>query len=171
LSVTSAFLLVAVWSDIRTEKVPNILILSGILAGIFLQCCSGFPGGVSDMIFGMVLPILICWILFRVRGLGAGDVKLLCLIGCLNGVQLMLLCFCLSVIIAAVYAAIYLLYRHQMLTAMRDVCFWFREMSQEKKILPYAGSEDPSRRMHFSAALFYGYLLAYLGVAICRNIT
>ena len=68
----------AVYTDVRWNRIGNSLIGAGMMAGLGL---AGIQGGIQGMVYslkmaGSVLLALI--FLFIVRGLGAGDIKLLC---------------------------------------------------------------------------------------------
>lgn len=93
--VLIALLLAAVWHDVRSRRIPNRLVLVGMVlaaamqlalprgAGLFiesfgsigiLQCAAGFGVGLA-----LLLPM------YALRALGAGDVKLLAMIGAFVG--------------------------------------------------------------------------------------
>jgi prepilin peptidase CpaA len=85
LLVLLAILAIAVFCDIRVQKIPNALILAGLALGFGLsmlpqglgvmQALGGFCIG-----FGIFLP------LYAMRILGAGDVKLMAVVGAFLGV-------------------------------------------------------------------------------------
>ena len=64
----------AVFSDLKTEKVPNGLIICGYAIGAFL--CVHSPLGLCSFLWSIIWPILLLYPLFLIRGLGAGDIKL-----------------------------------------------------------------------------------------------
>lgn len=75
------FVLFAVYYDLKTFKIPNKLNAIGIITGILMNSfLLGMRGFISSLA-GIVLPILMLFILFSMRVIGAGDVKLFCLTG------------------------------------------------------------------------------------------
>ncbi len=70
----------AVYTDIKDRKIENRLIVCGLLCGIFLAAIRDGPRGVwySVKMVGIVFAALI--ILFVIKGLGAGDIKLFCML-------------------------------------------------------------------------------------------
>ena len=77
----------ASYFDWRTEKIPNRLILLGLLpvTGALFQC-----RGLQEMcwrLLSMGLVLLVCWPFYLMRGLGAGDLKLLALIAGAGGLS------------------------------------------------------------------------------------
>jgi len=71
--------------DLRTRKIPNWLTASGILAGLGLQCWTGGIHGLAVAMLGMGLAILVYLPLYLLRGMGAGDVKLMAAVGTVCG--------------------------------------------------------------------------------------
>lgn len=83
ISVTSVWLLRAV-EGFCPGKIRNRWLMMGILLGVVLWIPGMKEAGFPELLGGLLLPVLICWIPFRMRGLGAGDIKLLCVVGCLR---------------------------------------------------------------------------------------
>lgn len=69
-------ILAAVFSDIRTGKIRNRLILLGLVLGCGITF---YEKGISDMPFWFIqitIPVILFFMAFRIGGLGAGDIKL-----------------------------------------------------------------------------------------------
>ncbi|MCR5734941.1 MAG: prepilin peptidase [Lachnospiraceae bacterium] len=76
---------IAAVMDMITLKVNNLLILTGFFAGLG---CSFLDGGMHSLVIsltGACIPILILMIPFILRLFGAGDIKLLSVIGVFMG--------------------------------------------------------------------------------------
>ena len=72
---------VATFTDIRSRRIPNWLVLPYLLAGIaVLSWLHGWQGAVESL-EGAGLALLIYGFLFWMGGMGAGDVKLCIAIG------------------------------------------------------------------------------------------
>lgn len=80
-----SILLLASWTDLQQHRIPNILSLGGILLGIALQTwvsgVSGFAIGLTGaaVAMGILLPF------YLLKGMGAGDVKLMGAVGAFLG--------------------------------------------------------------------------------------
>lgn len=83
LSVT-AFCLAAAISDLRTRRIPNALTLSGFTLALVLRGVAGGPALVGGLVaaaiaFALAVPLV------AAGGLGAGDAKLLAVVGAFLG--------------------------------------------------------------------------------------
>jgi prepilin peptidase CpaA len=81
---------VAAYFDIRFRRIPNWLVLSGIVAGLTWNSLSpgGFSLGDPGLLHagkGLGLGFLLYFPLFLIRGRRAGDVKLLAAVGSITG--------------------------------------------------------------------------------------
>jgi prepilin peptidase CpaA len=92
--------------DIRVRRIPNWLCAAGLLAGfgsrIYLQ---GAPGLLSAA-EGMGLALLIYFPLWLLRGMGAGDVKLMAALGTIAGPVHWFVLFLVASILGALAAAV-----------------------------------------------------------------
>lgn len=100
----------AVYFDLRTFKIPNILCLGGIIFGLLYRLILLDYRGVGIGVLGVVLPVVICFLLFAFRIIGAGDIKLMSAIGAFVGFRIIHI-IALTFILTALYAAMLLLYR------------------------------------------------------------
>jgi prepilin peptidase CpaA len=79
------FLAVAVYCDVRYRRIPNPLVVVGLVAGGFSAFLAGGTGGLLAAAFGMAAGMGMLIPFFAVRLIGAGDVKLLGLVGAFVG--------------------------------------------------------------------------------------
>ena len=88
------FVTAAAISDLRCRKIPNRLVLAGMMAALALHGVAGAPlwplawaGGIAAGFF-LFLP------LYLLRGMAAGDVKLIAMVGAFAGPwPTLLICF------------------------------------------------------------------------------
>ena len=169
ISVTAVLLLCAAAMDAASGKIGNRMLLSGLLIGILLWIPGICEHGCKDFLIGLLLPVCICWIPFRMHGLGAGDVKLFCVIGCLNGSRIVIYCICISFLLAAGFSFGRLLNQRQFCESMQNCIQYFQMIVRSKEIIPYPERNRPGHRFHFSMAILLGYIVV-LGVKVCRVI-
>ncbi len=76
--------LAAIW-DVAQRRIPNRLVLVGLLAGTGLAAWSGGFAGLGRSLLGAATALAILLLPFALRRLGGGDVKLAMLIGAFVG--------------------------------------------------------------------------------------
>jgi prepilin peptidase CpaA len=78
-------LVLAVIYDQRERRIPNILILVGLVLGLSWNIYgAGFPGLLFSL-QGLAAGLALLFIPFALGGMGAGDVKLLGMVGAFKG--------------------------------------------------------------------------------------
>ncbi len=95
--------------DFTSGQIKNWLIGAGILIGLFFGVSEG---GLQDFLFGLAgiaAPIICLGIFFILRLLGAGDIKLLCVIGSFIGPLKILYCMGAAILLGGIIGAIKLL--------------------------------------------------------------
>jgi len=80
----------AVWHDVRRRRIPNVLAGGGALAALLLHAVLTPAGGGLGMpaaLGGMALGLALLLPMYVLRALGAGDVKLMAMVGAFVGPQ------------------------------------------------------------------------------------
>jgi prepilin peptidase CpaA len=90
LGVLAALLLVASALDLKARKIPNRLVYTGLILGILCQISLPSGGGVWVSVQGMGLGLAIFLPMYFLRAMGAGDVKLMAMVGSFTGPQLLI---------------------------------------------------------------------------------
>lgn len=100
--------------DLRYRRIPNWLNLSaitlGLVVNIFLFALHGFVFA----LLGMGFSLLIYVPLYLVRGMGAGDVKLMAAIGAIVGPWNWLGIFLFTALLGGVVSLLYVLFRRRL---------------------------------------------------------
>src|SRR5580704_17437778 len=99
--------------DIRFRRIPNWLVLTGLLAGVVLNTLLLEWSGVRASLLGISLAFLIYFPLYLLRGMGAGDVKLMAAIGAIVGPANWIGIFFFTAIVGGVVAIALLAARSQ----------------------------------------------------------
>lgn len=96
------FGMAAMLSDLQSGKIPNCLIVTGLSCALFYQWMEyGFIGWVM-FLGGCFLPVLVLGGLYYFRMIGAGDIKLFCMIGGFIGPEKCLECMILAVLFGGI---------------------------------------------------------------------
>ena len=72
---------VAVVSDLRRHRIPNLLILVGLTLGVAGQTYSGGISGMGDGLLGLLIGFALFLPMYALGGMAAGDVKLMAMVG------------------------------------------------------------------------------------------
>lgn len=106
----------AVWRDVRSRKIPNRLVFPGALAGLLinavLPAAGGsfmpVPGGLGLWLAlaGLGLGLLLLLPMYALKTMGAGDVKLLAMVGAFVGPEAVFGCMLFSLLAGGVLALV-----------------------------------------------------------------
>src|SRR5215475_14301148 len=97
--------------DIRFRRIPNWLVLAGIIAGFSLNVSSSGSSGLAHAAGGLGLGFALYFPLYLLRARGAGDVKLLAAVGAIVGARNCFWVFILTAILGGLIAMLILLLR------------------------------------------------------------
>ncbi|MYM23078.1 prepilin peptidase [Duganella sp. FT135W] len=101
----------AALTDLAIRKIPNVLILSGLMLALILHLLSGQPGApVSQWLAGGFAGFFLFLPLYLLRGMAAGDVKLMAMVGAFAGPWQVLQIAALSVLAGGGMALLMLLF-------------------------------------------------------------
>ena len=108
--------------------------------GTFLFCSPWSVLSPGSFFLGILIPVLIGWIPFRMRAVGAGDIKLFMAVGCLNGGEDVLYSIFLSFLLGAGISLGRLLSLKQLKISLIQCFRYFIQMVMQKKIERYPGA-------------------------------
>ncbi|MEC5422966.1 prepilin peptidase [Virgibacillus sp. C22-A2] len=111
-------LLICLVTDIKSRKIYNKVIYPALLATFIFQFSMGGWEGLSHSFIGFLIGFGLLLIPYFMGGMGAGDVKLLALIGAMKGSAFVFQSFLYIAIIGALMAIAIILLRRGMLKSM-----------------------------------------------------
>ena len=164
--ITCTVLIIASGMDLTAYKIKNGLIYAALAVGILLYLPLISVNSSLDLLAGIFLPAVICWIPFLMHALGAGDIKLFSVIGCINGGRDAVYCIGFSFVIAAGFSLGRLLRRKQLWTSLIKCFQYFQDIISKGRMMPYPAGDEEGHKIHFSPFILLGYLI-YLGVKDC----
>lgn len=151
--------------DVRYRRIPNWINLAGIIIGLTLNAFIRSPapgvfswGGLAFGLEGMGLAFAIYFVLYALRAMGAGDVKLMAAVGALVGWQNWLGIFLITAIVGGVMAVCVSLARGRLKTTFWNVGFILSEMKSGRPA--YVGKEELDVRNPKSFGLPHGFVIA-----------
>lgn len=98
--------------------------------------------GVAQSLAAMLLPILLLGILYALRMLGAGDIKLLSAIGAIMGIEFVLYTAAFSFLVGGLMAVLLLLLRKNAKKRFLHLFHYFKNLLFSFSIVPYTDFKE-----------------------------
>jgi prepilin peptidase CpaA len=153
---------IAAASDLRARRIPNWLTLSGVLAGFGLNAMLLGWSGLSASGLGLALAFALYFPLYLLRGMGAGDVKLMAALGSLLGPMNWFWVFVYTAFAGGIFVVTVLPFQGRFKRVITNVGYAVWEMIHFRP--PYLRTEELDVRSDKSFRLPHGVFIA-LGVA------
>lgn len=121
----SVFILIAFYTDVRYSKIPNVLNVVGVAVGLAYH---GYQGGVTGFLHACLAAVIgfaILLILYFLKAMEAGDVKLFAAIGALTGVEYVLYCMMYAILYAGLIGVFILLFRREFMKRISRMLKYF----------------------------------------------
>ena len=132
-------LLLSSVSDLQEYRISNDLILAGWLS---VMVCRFYTQGIFGMGAGVlciVMGIIALLPLYCIRGMGAGDIKLLSVISGMYGMKLWGQTLLVFAPLAALFAFVHMVKKHLLI---ERICYFFHFMIYDRKGTYYDASRD-----------------------------
>lgn len=100
----AVLLTAAVWTDLRCHRIPNVISLGGITLGLVFQTWLSGWSGLATGLGGMTVGLLMLLPFYVLKGMGAGDVKLMATVGTFLGPTNVLLAVGLTLAVGGLIA-------------------------------------------------------------------
>ncbi len=97
--------------DLRFRRIPNWLNLSGIVLGLGMNTLLLARHGLAMGLLGMICSLGVYVPLYLIRGMGAGDVKLMAAVGAISGPQNWLGIFIATALLGGIVSILFVLFR------------------------------------------------------------
>jgi prepilin peptidase CpaA len=144
--------------DLRYRRIPNRLNLAAILAGFCLNAYCFHGAGILSCFLGLSLAMLVYLPLYLLRGIGAGDVKLMMAVGAIVGPSYWFGIFLATALIGGLLAAGLILVRRRVLETVLNVQFLLSELAHFR--LPHAAAPELDVRNSQGLRLPHGVSIA-----------
>lgn len=147
MAVLCASLGVVCFFDYRRRKIPNLLVAAILAIGIGRGILENGVKGVGVYLFLAMVVLFLLYPLFRIGGLGAGDVKLLSVCAGYFSANKVLYFLFFSMLISAVISVIHLCREQNLWDRMRYFCEYAAAVAKSGKwqlYLPQKGEQKLS---------------------------
>jgi prepilin peptidase CpaA len=113
--------LVAGWIDWRSHRIPNWLTVPGCFAGIVLNTIFFHWTGMKESLFGVGIALAILFPVVLLRGLGAGDWKLMGALGAIVGKEEIIHLLLATILFAGLIAVVQMIWQRRVLVTLRNM--------------------------------------------------
>lgn len=149
-----------IYYDVRYRRIPNILVLATLIAGISINTAFGGFQGTLSSVQGFALAFFPMLLMHIFGALGAGDVKLFGAVGAVIGVGLVPLAFVVVVMLGAVLAIYTMLRAGTVMTTLHGVLRIFVGLLPGWEMPRFAMSPDRKHTIPYGVAIMLGSLIA-----------
>ncbi len=163
-AVLLVVLLICFYTDIKEKKIYNKIIFPGLLAGLVLNLLQHGFSGLTFSLYGFLLGLGLLFLPFSLGGLGAGDVKLLGLVGIFKGAYFVINTFLLAAVLGGVFSIIVLVKKGMLLTTIKKIATDIKNIVVSLfKVNTFSqiNKSSGSIAIPFAPAIVIGTLLSY----------
>jgi prepilin peptidase CpaA len=158
-------LVLVVFSDFKKRKIPNTIVLFGLVFSLIFQCIAeGRAGGISWFL-GVTVGFLCFFPLYLLRGMAAGDVKLMMAVGGFLGYPLVIMAALYSLIAGGIMAVMYLIYNGKLIQLMTTIKFivlnTFVKKTTGQAVYDFDFGNSKLGRMPYAQAIAVGTVIAW----------
>lgn len=150
---------VAACMDLVSERIDNRLILFGWVLGLGYQIGHLGSAGIPVFLVGALAPVLLLYLLFYFRMLGAGDIKLFSVLGGFMGPAAILKCVAVSFILGAVLSVGFVLVCGNLMSRLWYFANYLNRVFTTKKVIPYYLPGKRMENIHFSIPILMGVMI------------
>lgn len=154
----AALVLVAAVYDWRFRRIPNWLNLTGLILGFGLNALLFQLSGTFKAGEGMLLAVAVYFPLYLLRGMGAGDVKLMAAVGALVGPANWFQIFIATALMGGAAALVFAAVKGRLRDTLCNLYFMLRDLASLRA--PYRTNPELDFRHKRSLSLPHGVPIA-----------
>lgn len=153
-----AYALVAMIMDLTRRRISNWYLIFGWAAGAAIQFFDSSPIRWLNYLGGSLLPIILLYIFFYYRMMGAGDVKLLSVLGGMTGLAMVFPLILFSFLAGGIISIGIMTYRRSWSKRFRFFYRYFYNYRMTGIRVPYRAEEGCKDVLHFAVSVFCAVL-------------
>lgn len=156
----------AALADCTKYLVYNWIIIAGWSEGLLFSIYYKGASGIIFWLSGVVVSVVIFFLLFRFKMMGAGDIKLLSVISGFMGIESAINSFIVAIIVGSILSVIKCIRYGYIIDRLSYFRQYIRELIILKRLKPYYVRERDGdiTVIPFSAAIAVGYLVVDSGL-------
>lgn len=137
-----ALVLAAAIYDLRFRRIPNWLNLSGVILGLGINMLLFSGHGLTLALLGIACSLAVYIPLYLVRGMGAGDVKLMAGVGAIAGPSNWFVIFIATALLGGLVSLLLIAYKRRLHQTCSNVALIVTELGQFRSPSKYHAQLD-----------------------------
>ncbi|MFD1175218.1 prepilin peptidase [Paenibacillus puldeungensis] len=147
-------------TDIKSMKIPNAITMTGVAAGLCYHSITSGGSGALFAIKGAGIGFALMFVLYLLRAVGGGDVKLFAGIGAWLGTGLTLSTMMYSIFAAGCIGLIIIIWRREALTRVRRVAHTVLGAVILRSVAPIKTAAQGQLQFPFMLAVLPGAIMS-----------
>lgn len=153
-------LVICVITDLKERKIYNKVLLPFLIAGLMLNVVVGGISGLAYALGGTTIGFAILLIPYFLGGMGAGDVKLLAVIGGLKGTMFVLTTALYMALAGGILALFVILFRKGAMHRFKQIAMFMGGLRSGMKIPVFLDKEALNATYPYGVAIAIGAVAA-----------
>lgn len=149
-----------IYHDVRYRRIPNVLVLTALIAGLSINTFFGGLHGLGNSALGFALAFIPMLLLHIFGAMGAGDVKLMGAVGSILGVSLMPITLVLVVMVGGILAVYTTLRAGTIFSTLHGVLRIFVGILPGWEMPRFAMTPDRRHTIPYGVAIMVGSLIS-----------
>lgn len=153
---------ISLYTDLRYRKIYNVVLLPSFLLAVVYGIYAGGIGGLLFSFKGAILGLALLLIPFLLGGMGAGDVKLLAVIGAWQGPQFVWFCFLCTAIVGGIIGIVQLTRSGRLFQTLKMILYIFLPGTPKVNVFGTLATTKASEAFPYGVAIAAGTLATYI---------
>jgi prepilin peptidase CpaA len=149
-----------IYYDVRFRRIPNVLVLSALVAGLAINIIFLGSAGALSSVTGLAVAFMPMFLLHVFGAMGAGDVKLFAAIGAVVGIALVPMTFVMVVMLGALLAIYSMIRCGTVMTTMHGVLRIFVGILPGWEMPRFSVPPDRRHTIPYGVAIMLGSVIA-----------
>ncbi|OEF96200.1 A24 family peptidase [Desulfuribacillus alkaliarsenatis] len=156
-------LVICVVTDIRSRKIYNKVLLPALIITLIIHIVMTGWEGLTFALMGLFTGLLILIIPYMMGGIGAGDVKLLALIGAIKGVSFVINTALFMAIFGAIIAIMIMLFRKGFVQRLKAIGYFIGSLRLGLKTPIWVNRKNHQLTYPYGVAIALGAIISLFG--------
>lgn len=158
-TVSIIMLTIALYFDLRYQRIPNKLCLVTLFLGLIIHTLSNGLSGLTQALSGAALALVVLLPAFAFRLLGAGDVKIMIAIGALSGPLIIIWSIAYAIVFGA-FTSVLIAIKKVGLKGLKLTFYRYTVYLYSGKYFKPEEGDMGAVKVPYAPALMLGWLLA-----------